>query len=84
MKIPPNSDDEEAEEKDHDLFDCDWEDLRADLRSTVGDDKAKKARPTITVEVRLRRLDVDSREAVMECKRPAGAMSLQFPFGTSY
>ncbi|KAI6913343.1 hypothetical protein KC318_g1481 [Hortaea werneckii] len=69
MTIPPaNPDDEEAEEKEYDLFDCDWEDLRAALRSTFGDDKAEKVTSTITVDVRLRRLDVDSKEAVMECK----------------
>lgn len=71
MSIPPaNPDDEEAEEKEYDLFDCDWEDLRAELRSTFGDGTAKNVTSTITVEVRLRRLDVDSKEAVMECKRP--------------
>ncbi|KAI7302974.1 hypothetical protein KC315_g15880 [Hortaea werneckii] len=69
MTIPPtNPDDEEAEEKCYDLFDCDWEDLRAELRSTFGDGKAKEATRTIIVDVRLRRLDVDSKEAVMECK----------------
>ncbi|KAI6910363.1 hypothetical protein KC318_g1570 [Hortaea werneckii] len=85
MSIPPaNPDDEEAEEKEYDLFDCDWEDLRAELRSTFGDGTAKNVTSTITVDVRLRRLDVDSKEAAMECKRPADTMSLQLPYGTSY
>ena len=80
MAIPPaNPDDEEAEEKEYDLFDCDWEDLRAALGNTCRDGEAEKTTCTITVDVRLRRLDVDSDEAVMECKRPADAMSLQLP-----
>ncbi|KAI7209678.1 hypothetical protein KC333_g8608 [Hortaea werneckii] len=85
MAIPPaNPDDEEARPKRFDLFTCDWEHLRAELRSTFGNGKAKNATRTITVDVRLRRLDVDSDEAVMECKRPADAMSLHLPYGTSY